>query len=74
LFDLGVRIEHALTAEQLNAVEKMAAWADRRVDLQSVLDACQKVVRTVTGGCVNGAGALLERDVIAEYGHGGAIV
>ena len=37
LLDVRVCIEHALTREQLDGVEKVAARADRRVDLQAVL-------------------------------------
>ena len=67
LFDLRVRVEHALPAEQLDGVEEMAGRADRRVDLEAVLHAGVEVVGAVARRRVHGARARVERDVVAEH-------
>src|SRR4030095_7855695 len=74
LFHLRVGIEYTLAAKQLDAVEEVATGADRRVDLEAVLDACQKVVRAMARGRVHGTGALFECDVITQHCDRRAIV
>ena len=74
LLHVGVRVEHPLSAEQLHRVEEMSARADRRVDLEAVLDAGQEVVGAVAGRGVHGARARVERHVVAEDAHRIALV
>ena len=56
-FDVRVRVEHPLAAEQLHGVEEVAGRADRRVDLEAVLHAGVEVVGAVAGRRVHRAGA-----------------
>src|SRR5688572_1705512 len=67
LLHLRVGVEHTLTAEQLHAVEEVPSRSDRRIDLEAVFDAREEVVGTVTRSGVNRAGALFERDVVAQH-------
>ena len=39
VFDRRVRVKHSLTIEEFDGVEKVTARSDRRVDLETVLDA-----------------------------------
>ena len=65
--DVRVRVEHALAAEQLHRVEEVSGRPDRRVDLQAVPHAGVEVVGAVARRGVHGAGAGLERHVVAEH-------
>ena len=65
-FDVGVRVEHALAAEQLDVLVEMTAGSDRRVDLEAVPDTGIEIVGAVARSRMHGAGAGLERDVLAE--------
>ena len=57
--DVGVRVEDALPAEQLDVLEEVAAGPDGRVDLEAVLHAGLEVVAAVPGRGMDRAGALL---------------
>jgi len=74
LLDLRIGVEHALAAEELHGFEEVASRSDRRVDLETVLHAGEEVVGPVTGRRVDGAGALLERHVVAEHGQRVALI
>ena len=74
LLDVRVGVEHALAAEQLDGVEEVPARTDRRVDVEAVLHAGQEVVGAMAGRGVDGARALLERDVVGEHADRIALV
>ena len=70
LDDLRVRIEHREAFEQRRARDEAAIVADRVVDRQAIAPAHLVIVRAVAGRRVHGAGAGIERHVIAEdHGH-----
>ncbi len=74
LFDLRVRVEHTLAAEELDVLVEVPARSDRRVDLEAVAQARVEVVRAVAGRRVNRASARVERDVLAEHADGIALI
>src|SRR5688572_2593838 len=67
LLDVRVGVEDALSAEQLHGVEKMAARSDRRINLEPVLLARQKIVGAVTRRGMHRTRALLERNVVGKH-------
>ena len=70
LDDRLVRLEHVQAGEQRRGRQEQAVATDRIVDRQSVFLADDEIVKTVAGRRVHGAGASVERDVIAEdYRH-----
>jgi hypothetical protein len=74
LLDVGVRIEDLLSGEQLHVLQKLPAWADRRVDVEPVLHARQVVIRAMARSRVNGTSTLVERDVVGEHSHRIALI
>ena len=69
-----VGLEDAQPAEQLHIVREVAARPDRRVDVETVADARPEVVGPVAGGGMDGAGALIEGDVVGQHRHRVALV
>src|SRR5689334_10374398 len=67
LGDVRVGVEHALSAEEFNRVEKMPGGSDRRVDFEPVLHPGLEVVGAVARRGVNRAGTGFERHVGAQY-------
>ena len=63
---LRIRIEDALPPKSSDRVEKVAARADRRVDVEAVLHAGVEVVGAVARRGVHRARAGIERHVVAE--------
>src|SRR5690606_27501290 len=63
LLDVRIGVEDTLAREQADAVEEMSAGADGRVDVEPVPDAREEVVGAMSRRRVDGARALLERDV-----------
>src|SRR5688500_19760640 len=68
LLDVRVRLEHLLSAKELDRVEKMPAGTDRRVDVEAVLHPGQVVVRAMSWRGMDRARSLVERDVVGEHG------
>ena len=74
LFDLRVRIEHALAAEKADGLQKVTARVDRRIDVEIVLPPRQEVVRSVSGSGVHDACSGVERDIVGEHADRIALV
>src|SRR5215471_8255290 len=70
LFDIWIRVEHALAAEQLDVFVEVARRSDRRVNLEAVFHAGVEVVRAMPGCRMDRTGAGIERDVVAEHADG----
>ncbi len=66
-FDLRIRVPHLQAGEELDRFVVMAAGVERRVDLEAVTHAGLVVVGAVAGRGVDGAGAGIERHVVAEH-------
>ena len=69
--DVGVRVEHALPAKQLDVLEEVTSGPDRRVDLEPVLDAGLEVVAAVTRVPCGPPPCPVRRDVVGEHTEGG---
>ena len=69
-----VRLEDPHSTEQLHVGREAAARPDRRVHVEAVLHPRVEVVGAVARGGVDGAGALVEGDVVGQDGNRVALV
>src|SRR5688572_21090810 len=74
LFHVRICVEYPFAAEELDGFEEMAARTDGGVDVESVLHARQKVVCAVPWRRVDGAGPLIEGDVLGQHSDRIALV
>src|ERR1700735_1355534 len=67
--DRGIRFEHRLAFVFRQAFDKAAVIIERSIGFQPISLAGCKVFGTMTGSGVNDSAALIQRDVISEYGR-----
>src|SRR5688572_15741143 len=72
--DVRVRIENPLPAEKFDGIEEVSAGTDRRVDLEAVLPAGQKIVSAMAWRGMDRARALFKGDVVGKNRDGVAFV
>src|SRR4051794_15796175 len=65
-FNRSVRVEDPLAGKHRHVGQEVPPRSNRHVDVEPVLDPGQEVVASVPRSGMDGAGALLERDVVGK--------